>query len=151
HNAEFSVSADGGVSLRGDFGGNPITSKYPIRDISTGADTNAGGFGGMGVVQLMVPPGDNSGDGTNTVLDDNIHIIDTDGSRMTGANKQKYIAWAGFNGVDDNNQPIPAYGGGGDIRPRPILIPVTFGRYSRARTRWIWTGYTDRREINGPD
>ena len=31
---------------------------------------NSGAFGGMGIIQLMLPPGSNQ-DSTNTVLDDN--------------------------------------------------------------------------------
>ena len=35
-----------------------------------------GGLGGMGIVQLMAPPGENLNDGTNTRLDDNIRILE---------------------------------------------------------------------------
>ena len=71
----FSVSADGGIGEQGRFNGTPINAKYPPPPGATGPgswDNNAaGGFGGHGVVQLMAPPGTNTQDQTNTVLDDN--------------------------------------------------------------------------------
>src|SRR5262249_35855054 len=78
---DFAIQADGGVGLRGPFQGNAVDGKYPGKG---GPSGNAvwnfnpiGGFGGLGLIQLMAPPGDNKpitedGDGTRTRLDDNI-------------------------------------------------------------------------------
>jgi hypothetical protein len=86
-----------------------------------------GGFGGLGIVQLMVPPGtsETSNDGTNTVLDDNIHFFLPNtyqpGTVITygpgapaglqeGVRKEHLLAWRGIhNGtqyVADNGNPV---------------------------------------------
>ena len=78
-NYNFAISADGGVCRTGTFGAPVVRRKYPANGqgmmSGTQYDSNPlGALGGMGIVQLMTPPGDNS-DGTNTVLDDNIEIV----------------------------------------------------------------------------
>ena len=111
----------------------------------TGAlwDNNpAGAMGGMGIVELFSPAGQNA-DGTNTILDDNIKIIDANGQVLTGTDKIRYLGWRGFPNtqgvwVDDSNNPTynnapstpgyPAWATSpddeGDIRPAPVLLPV---------------------------
>ena len=42
----------------------------------------------------MAPPGPNA-DKTNTHLDDNVHVV-RGSTRLTGAQKQRYLAWRGF-------------------------------------------------------
>ena len=113
-----------------------------------------GGFGGMGIVQLMVPPGDNS-DGTNTALDDNI-IVFQNGSQLNGTGKQAILAWRGFpnsfgQGVDDNGNVINIGNNEGDIRPSPTLLPTPFSNRSRLRSVWIDTGATARRPLPADD
>lgn len=164
-NYDFAISADGGVGTQGSFGGAQIDTKYPPPTIPDAWDQNpTGAMGGMGIVQLMAPAGNNA-DTTNTVLDDSI-IVRRGTDILTGTEKQRYIAWRGFPNasgqfVDDNNQLInlkAAWEGGttgvdgeGDIRPSPILMPCPFGPLSRARSRWIDLGAAVRREINAPD
>ncbi|MGB3967912.1 MAG: hypothetical protein WBO45_14355, partial [Planctomycetota bacterium] len=167
----FAVSADGGISTTGQFaatGGAPvIPAKYPANGATmvTGDqyDTNPlGGLGGMGIVQLMVPPGSN-GDGTNTVLDDAIHFylpgqldLATLPLPLGAAAKRQLLAWRGFpdttgTPVDDFGQPTAIGSDEGDIRPSPTLLPVPFGPRSRARSRWIDTGASTRRALQAPD
>ena len=56
-----------------------------------------GGLGGMGIVQLMVPPGENLVDGTNTRLDDNIKFFAPGSTNeILGAGKRQLLAWRGF-------------------------------------------------------
>ncbi len=175
---DFAVSADGGVCYRGPFQGNPISGKYPGKGgPSSGSvwDFNpVGGFGGLGVVQLMAPPGDNlpiaqDGDGTNTRLDDNIFFYPDDakldiglrspnphrqgGPAITGSEKVRYVGWRGFPNEtgserkDDTGNTVTLQRnnhGEGDIRPSPILLPAPFGPLSRLRSRWIDTGATAR-------
>ena len=79
---DFAISADGGVCKTGGFGAVNIQGKYRPngQDMVAGTsyDTEPlGGLGGMGIVQLMVPPGENLVDGTNTRLDDNICLLYT--------------------------------------------------------------------------
>jgi len=134
----FAIQADGGVGLRGGFAGNPVDGKYPGKGgptANTVWDFNPiGGFGGMGIVQLMAPPGDNrpvseDGDGSRTRLDDNIFFYDDDqklaeglvpgtnphrqgGPAITGPEKDKFLGWRGFlsetgePGVDDEGNPF---------------------------------------------
>ena len=124
----FSLSADGGIGTQGRFGGVEFLQKYPPPTQGSLWDRNpSGAFGGLGVVQLVSPTGTNQ-DGTNTILDDNIHLLDAAGVRVLGAEKQRYLAWRGFPNragvlVDDNNLPTNIGDNAGDIRPTPILMP----------------------------
>lgn len=159
---DFSVSADGGVGTQGSFGGLSWDKKYPPPAVGSQWDNNpSGGFGGLGVVQLMAPPGQpdpqctGGPDGTNTVLDDNIHIIQGT-TRLTGAQKMAYLAWRGFPDdtgkfVDDCGKPTNIGDQEGDIRPAPILMPAPFGSQSKVRSKWIDTGATVRRALGAPD
>lgn len=156
---DFSISADGGVCLNGNFALPNVPKKYnpnPTNGViepsfATSYDlAPLGGFGGMGVVQLMAPPGTNS-DGTNTVLDDNIRIFRAGVLQegATAAMKQSLIAWRGFpnqigQGVDDAGNVITIGENDGDIRPAPILLPVPFANKTRLRSTWIDTGSTKR-------
>lgn len=150
---KFAISADGGICTQGNFGQSQlITSKYP--PLTAGWDnTPIGGFGGMGLVQLMMPPGEDS-DGTGNRLDDRIRffvklaatgeIIEVDANR-----KKQMLAWRGWpdqNGifVDDDGMPTNIGKNEGDIRPSPIMLPAPFGALSRARSRWIDLGSADR-------
>ena len=126
----FSVSADGGVGTQGRFSGTEILGKYPpLSSTSAWNQKPIGGMGGMGIVELVVPIGNNS-DGTNTIFDDNVHILDANGNRLTGAQKQRYIAWRGyFDPVqgrfeDDFGNPTNIGDNEGDIRPSPVLLPL---------------------------
>lgn len=162
---DFAISADGGIGLQGAFGGTTIAGKYPPPATASEWDDNpAGGFGGMGVIQLMAPPGKNDFDGTGTVLDDNINVFSQllGGSfrPVSGDEKVRYLAWRGFpddrgRWVDDNgrltynNDPstpglYPLWATSrddeGDIRPAPQLLPATFGAISRITSRWLEAG-----------
>lgn len=139
---DFAISADGGAGSESSFGGGTEHAKYPPPASGELWDRNPfGGFGGMGLVQLMVRPGDNA-DGTNTALDDRI-VVRRAGVELLGTEKERYLAWRGFpdpRGVwvgDDgrptyNNDPsiagYPAWATSpddeGDIRPAPILLPL---------------------------
>ena len=172
----FGVSADGGICRVGEFVtqfnvGTPIPNKYPVVDGQpmwqpTQYDANpAGGVGGMGIVQLMAPPGDNSLDGTNTILDDNIHffmpgMMSVDGpsdpaNRLVGLEKQQLLGWRGY--PDGAGEWRDDFGGltddaEGDIRPAPTLLPSTLQVRSRMRSKWIDTGRSQRRSLaGGPD
>jgi hypothetical protein len=152
----FAISADGNVCRTGGFGTVVVTKKYPANGspVMAGSvyDENPlGGFGGMGIVQLMTPPGDNTLDGTNTRLDDNIVFIQN-GVQVNGTTKRQLLAWRGFpnaNGqfVDDNNVATNIGEDEGDIRPTPTLLPVPFNAKSRARSKWIDTGLSKRRNV----
>ena len=166
----FSVSADGGICKVGSFGtGTNVFAKYRTNGqpmwLPTTYDANpAGGVGGMGIVQMMAPPGDNSVDGTNTILDDNIHFYmpgmmvvagpSNPANRLTGLAKQQLLGWRGF---PDSQGEWRDDGGDltsnaeGDIRPAPILVPSTLQVTSRVRSKWIDTGSSQRREVMGPD
>ena len=160
----FAVSADGGVCRTGGFGSVNIQNKYsaagsPPLAGATYDGEPLGGFGGMGIVQLMVPPGTaaTSTDNTNTILDDNI-IFRLPGSTapITGAGKQQLLAWRGFpnNGgtfVDDAGNPTNIGANEGDIRPSPTLLPCPFSGRSRARSGWIDTGASQRRPLATAD
>ena len=162
---DFSISADGGVTVTGQQ--QPVvTSKYPASGTTispTWSETYdsapLGGFGGMGIVQLMVPPGDQATTfyNTNTILDDNIRVF-AQGALLAGALKQARLAWAGFpnsfgQGVDDSGTVINPNNvdNEGDIRPAPILLPTAFSSRTRVRSRWIDTGATPRRPLIAPD
>ena len=129
---DFVVSADGGVCRTGSFGSVTVPHKYPMNGQPTILGTTydrlpLGGFGGLGIVQLVTRPGDNS-DGTNTLLDDNIVLMR--GSRILGgAEKRRYLAWRGYENaagvrVDDFGAPTAIGSNEGDIRPAPVLIPL---------------------------
>ncbi|MCB9877400.1 MAG: hypothetical protein H6835_07340 [Planctomycetes bacterium] len=159
NNYDFCISADGGVCVTG---ATPpiIAGKYPSSGQGTIPSSVAttydsvplGGYGGMGIVQLMAPPGDNS-DLTNTVLDDNIRVFEGAGEQ-TGTRKRDILAWRGFpngfgQGVDDSGTIINPTNAAneGDIRPAPVLLPTPFASKSRLRSRWIDTGATARRYL----
>lgn len=163
----FAISADGGICTTGGFGSINLSAKYPAAGNSPVTGTTydqdpLGGFGGMGVVQLMTPAGNNS-DGTNTVLDDNIHFYlpgqlaaSSLASPIVGAGKRQLLAWRGFPdgtgaSFDDFGQVVDLGKDEGDIRPAPILLPAPFGPRSRARSHWIDTGRSDRRALAAPD
>ena len=99
----------------------------PGRPVSALDSKPSGGLGGMGIVQLMTPIGTNR-DRTNTVLDDRIDII-LNNQVLTGAQKQRYIAWRGYldrtgQRVDDRGLPTNIGANEGDIRPAPVLLPI---------------------------
>jgi hypothetical protein len=153
---DFAISADGGVCTTGTVLAPIVIGKYPA---SRGQETVAaatydsmplGALGGMGIVQLMAPPGTNA-DLTNTVLDDNIRVL-RQGVEVTGALKQQMLAWRGFPNavgtlVDDNGTPTNIGDNEGDIRPAPVLMPVPFASTSRVRSKWIDTGATNRNRL----
>ncbi|MFY9345795.1 MAG: hypothetical protein WAT39_25110, partial [Planctomycetota bacterium] len=130
---EFVLSADGGVTTTGTFGTPVVVAKYPANGQPTIPGTMydsapLGGFGGMGVVQLMTPAGTGNPDGTNTILDDNIRVI-RNGVLLGGAQKQRFLAWRGYVNaagvrVDDFGVPTNIQGNEGDIRPAPALLPL---------------------------
>ncbi len=155
NNFDFSISADGGVCRTG-AGSPAIAGKYPVATsfLTTYDSAPLGGFGGMGIVQLMAPPGSNA-DNTNTVLDDNIRVLQGP-AELTGTGKQAMLAWRGFPdaqgvGRDDFNLPTNIGDNEGDIRPAPVLMPVPFGAKSRLRSRWVDTGSTARRPLLSDD
>jgi len=161
---DFCVSADGGVCLTGTFAGNGgaalVAAKYPASGVpvmpGNQYDRNPlGGFGGMGVVQLMAPIGLDNADQTNTRLDDNI-IVYRDGVLQGGEAKERILAWRGV--PDDQGVRRDDFGGlvdigidEGDIRPAPQLLPAPFGARSRLRSKWIDTGASVRRVLAAPD
>ncbi|MEQ1633121.1 MAG: hypothetical protein ABL997_12160, partial [Planctomycetota bacterium] len=160
----FAISADGGICRTGQFLTPDVQSKYPVSGQGTvlaGSQYDVrplGGFGGMGVVQLMAPPGDPSApnvDGTNTVLDDNIRVRRA-GVITTGTQKQQLLAWRGFanaNGtpVDDAGNPTNIGSSEGDIRPTPLFLPVPYNSVTRVRSKWIDLGAAKRRSLIAPD
>lgn len=131
---DFVLSADGGVCTTGSFATPVITRKYPNNGQGNPTNYGAsydsaplGGFGGLGVIQLIAPLGNNS-DGTNTHLDDGI-LLARNGILLSGAEKQRFLGWRGFPNaqgvrVDDFGVPLPSGRTDGDIRPAPILIPI---------------------------
>jgi hypothetical protein len=159
---DFAISADGGVCTTGGFGSINIQGKYRPNgtDMVPGTSYDGeplGGLGGMGIVQLMVPPGENLTDGTNTRLDDNIQFL-TPGSlnEIVGAGKRQLLAWRGFPNatntfVDDFGNPTDVGNNEGDIRPAPTLMPVPFNSKSRIRSKWIDTGASQRRALTVAD
>ncbi|MBX3461947.1 MAG: hypothetical protein KF830_02165 [Planctomycetes bacterium] len=162
---DFAISADGGVCLTGTFGDVLVTGKYPAsgQTMMPGLTYDGeplGALGGMGIVQLMVPPGTNALDGTNTILDDNIQVLRTTTSgaivELTGADKRQILAWRGFPNsagtfVDDFGVPTNIGNNEGDIRPAPILMPVPFSSRSRLQSKWIDTGASQRRQLTDAD
>jgi hypothetical protein len=165
NNYDFCVSADGQVCVTGQFSTPVVAGKYPAsgQQPLAGAQYDGaplGALGGMGIVQLMAPPGDpasasSNADGTNTVLDDNIIIV-KDGVTQNGQSKKDLIAWRGFPNtsgqmVDDFNVATNIGANEGDIRPTPILLPVPYSTRSRARSIWIDTGASLRRPLTSPD
>ena len=82
----------------------------------------------MGIVEFILPPGNNS-DGTNTIFDDRLHIV-RNGQRLTGSEKQRFIAWQGWHDhvtgiwIDDSGVPTDIGAKEGIIRPAPILLPI---------------------------
>lgn len=160
---DFSISADGGICVTPSPAPPPLLlSKYPANGEPTFAGEaydqhGLGGFGGMGLVQLMVPIGRDNADGTNTMLDDAITVV-RDGVSLWGADKQRYLGWRGFadeNGayVDDFGAPTGTIGGQGDIRPDPVLLPVPYAENgtARARSAWLSLGALHRRQLPAPD
>lgn len=154
----FSISADGGVTTTGSFTAPVVTSKYPavggaLLSASVYDENPLGGFGGMGIVQLMVPPGDNS-DGTNTALDDNITVV-LPTNPPVGLTKQSVLGWRGHPNetgtVYTNDNGVAFTAEEGDIRPAPTLLPVPFNAKSRIRSKWIDTGSSKRRPIAADD
>lgn len=160
NNYDFSISADGGVGLLDVYGSATgwIRGKYdPFPHLSnTASNMNgrpAGGFGGLGLIQLMAPPGPNPGedDQTNTILDDSIDIIDPITlAKIEGADKMRFLAWRGTmdpNGVPRDDEGVEVIIGKeeGDIRPTPILMPAPYGTRSRIRSTWIDLGAANRR------
>ena len=158
----FAISADGGVCTTGGFGSVNVQGKYrPAGQAMIPGTTYdgepLGGLGGMGIVQLMVPPGENLNDGTNTRLDDNI-LFRLPGSSvdLNGAQKRQLIGWRGFPNVqgtfvDDFGNPTDIGNNEGDIRPSPTLMPVPFNSKSRVRSKWIDTGASQRRGLTAID
>jgi hypothetical protein len=157
------VSADGGVCLTGTFGTPTISGKYPANGTAVAASygTNydsapLGAFGGMGIIQLMAPPGPTqASDGTNTILDDNI-LLYRNSVLAAGADKQGLIAWRGFPdaaGVfrDDAGNAINIGANEGELRPAPILLPVPFSAKTRMRSFWLDTGASKRRPLASSD
>ncbi len=159
---DFSISADGGACVTAGTFAPTVTRKYQTD--TTGAipatlatlydSAPLGGFGGMGIVQLMAPPGTNT-DGTNTRLDDNINVFRAS-VLQSGAGKRNLLAWRGFpnslgQGVDDSGTVVTIGDNEGDIRPSPVLLPAPFGTKTRLRSRWIDTGSTVRRGILSDD
>jgi hypothetical protein len=165
---DFAISADGGICTTGGFGTVNVARKYPASGQTmlpgTTYDTEPlGGFGGMGIVQLMTPPGDNA-DGTNTVLDDHIHFYlpgQLQGASsglpapIGAAGKRQLLAWRGLPdggaAVDDFGNPVLIGNDEGDIRPAPLLLPSPVSYRTRARSRWIDTGRSDRRPLTVAD
>ncbi|MCA8953869.1 MAG: hypothetical protein KDE27_30435 [Planctomycetes bacterium] len=131
---DFSLSADGGVCTTGSFGSPFIAGKYPPNgqpnSPAYGSYYDAaplGGFGGMGVIEIVTPFGTNA-DGTNTILDDGILVV-RNGNLVLGAEKQRFLGWRGYRNaqgirVDDFGVPLPTGRTDGDIRPAPILLPL---------------------------
>ena len=170
---DFAISADGGISIQGDFQEDPILGKYrPVIGTPAWGNRNVGGFGGLGLIQLMVPPGNNLDDQTNTSLDDNINFFEFDplrgDIRIIGARKEELLGWRGYrtdegtarlpdgtpptfdlgNGVDDAGVPINLQRSEGAMRPSPVLLPTTFGPLSRVRSKWLDLGFAARRRVD---
>lgn len=161
----FAISADGGIGTQGVFSGSEIRNKYPFGS-NAWNQRPTGGFGGLGLVQMMVPPGDDQADQTGNRLDDRVVFLYVDGNglqqEVTPQRKERLIAWRGWPGpagtrVDDNGDPVvlewlnpatnqyePNPAAEGDIRPSPVMLPSPFGAVSRARSRWIDLGFAVR-------
>ena len=122
--AKFAISADGGIGSNTSWQTTARLRKYQQAD----GKINRGGFGGMGVVQLMTPAG-NDQDNTGNVQDDNIVVLD----------------------ANDVPQPKTPRLFKGDIRPDPILLPATFGRNSSWISRYVSLGSSVRRVVSSAD
>lgn len=145
-NYSFAVTADGGSGTQGEYAGNRIDGKYPPQTFPV---RPIGGFGGMGLVQIHVPPGDDQADATGNRLDDNIRFVYLDGAgvkqEVPPARKVQLLGWRGWlepNGTrfNDLGVAITLLEGEGDIRPSPILLPSPFAPTSRGRSRWMELG-----------
>lgn len=158
----FAISADGGVCTTGGFGSVNVQGKYRASGTPMLGGTQydgepLGGLGGMGIVQLMVPPGENLTDGTNTRLDDNIQFrLPGSPIDLLGASKRQLLGWRGFPNalgtyVDDFGNPTSVGNNEGDIRPSPTVMPVPFNPKSRVRSKWIDTGSSQRRGLTAID
>lgn len=126
---DFAITADGGVGKQGVFSGLPIEGKYPPPATAAAFDRyGAGAMGGLGVIQLATRLSTSNADNTNTIFDDNVHVV-RGGMRLVGAEKQRYLAWRGFLntsgvGVDDHGVPTNIGDNEGDLRPSPSLLPL---------------------------
>ncbi len=120
----FSVTADGNISRVASYGSVRL-HKYLQRNDKN----NTGGYGGMGLVQLQTPPGDDA-DGTGTKLDDNLRVIQG-ANVLTGTAKTSYLIR-------------------GDIRPNPWFLASPYGRFSSAELHWRSTAASERRETVTP-
>ena len=160
-NYDFVLSADGGICTQGSFGGSAFSNKYPPVTAGTYDRHGLGAFGGMGLIQLMAPPGrvDSSGgdpDNTGTILDNNIDCFGANNAKLTGQAKKDFLAWRGF--PDDKGVPRDDFGNEltigkkeGEMRPTPQLLPGQFGAKSRARSRFISSGASQRRPLTASD
>jgi len=158
-NYDFCLSADGGSGLLALFTG-PINGKYSPVNATLYDSAPTGALGGMGVIQLMAPPGTpgtTNVDDTNTVLDDNInfHVGSLTSAKVIGTRKMELLAWRGMpdeNGTlrNDDGQVVSIGDDEGDMRPTPFLAPAPFGNRSRARSKWADFGGAVRRIVNQP-
>ena len=123
----FAVSADGGACQMTQPKYPNTASAIPATYGASYDVLPAGGFGGLGIIELVTRPGTNNADGTNTVLDDNIQLLQN-GQPLTGATKQRFLAWRGWRNaqgipVDDFGAPTNIGSNEGDLRPCPVLLP----------------------------
>ncbi|MHC4918111.1 MAG: hypothetical protein ACYTKC_00820, partial [Planctomycetota bacterium] len=157
NNFDFCLSADGGAGLTALFTGGIVSKYVPFPSASSRDSTPSGALGGQGVIQLMAPPGTpgtTNVDGTNTVLDDNIHfhVGSLNSAKVEGTRKMELLAWRGMpdaNGQmrDDDGKAISIGDDEGDMRPTPHLAPAPFGSRSRARRKWVDLGASVRRIV----
>ncbi len=151
---DFAITADGGIGEQGEFQDEEIADKYQGYNSNFQINSATGGFGGMGVVQILVQPNDEDADNTGSKLDDSIVFRNNGGVITDPAERIRMIGWRGWadesgNRIDDFGNPITALGDG-DIRPAPILMPLPFGARSRAQSRWIDLGAVARRSGGNP-
>ncbi|MCA8972736.1 MAG: hypothetical protein KDC95_23310, partial [Planctomycetes bacterium] len=121
--SEFAIAADGGIGTN--QAPNARLVKYAT---AGGGRDNAGGFGGMGIIQLMVPAG-NDTDLTGNPQDDFIRYLDSASNELP--NKTSMLVQ-------------------GELRPDPVIMPVTYGRNSTFESRYVATGSTVRRVVSNP-
>jgi len=148
------VSADGGNGSGGDDAGS--------------CNQGGGGGGGSGGMVLLV-----SGEritiepkGSQAILEGRFPVSADGGIGATGT----YGGGGGFSSkYPTRNMGRPNRGGfggmglvefmapnparnirftKGQVKPAPILLPAPFGPFSRARTRWIYTGATARQSVD---
>lgn len=119
--AKFAVTADGSIGTNSSWQAAARLQKYQNEN----GRPNNGGFGGMGIVQILTPAGRDD-DQTGNVQDDNILFLDANDRELT--NK---LGWLNA----------------GDIRPKPVLMPATYGRTSSWFSRYISTGASVRRVV----